>query len=136
TSHSSRKYHPLPTIPCSDGITPVMYVAWAEHVTAGSTPPTGVVFPCPAHFVRNGVCAPNNPGVNPTTFNTTVFFIPDYLQSKCTTYLIGDGETGMFHCPSLPSRIRLSNCSNTHSYSLLIDSVMSTFNSGGNTSHV
>jgi hypothetical protein len=38
-SDRSRKYQPLPTIPCWFGKTPVRNVVWAEHVTAGVTVP-------------------------------------------------------------------------------------------------
>ena len=41
TSARSRKYQPLPTIPCSRGSRPVRIVDCAEQVTAGSTVPSG-----------------------------------------------------------------------------------------------
>src|SRR5256886_12726770 len=41
TSASSRKYQPLPTMPCSRGSVPVSIVDCAVHVTAGWHPPRG-----------------------------------------------------------------------------------------------
>src|SRR5579859_760332 len=67
TSHSSRKYHPLPTIPCSLGLRPVRYVAWTGHVTAGSTVLIEAPWPRSAKALRYGVEGPSRPGVSPTT---------------------------------------------------------------------
>jgi hypothetical protein len=72
-SHSSRKYHPLPTTPCTSGVWPVRYVACTEQVTAGNTGCTADTRPRADHSFRKGVCSPISRGVRPTTFNTTVF---------------------------------------------------------------
>src|SRR5438046_9057904 len=41
TSASSRKYQPLPTMPCSRGSVPVSIVDGAVHLNAGSASPKG-----------------------------------------------------------------------------------------------
>src|SRR5262249_4921447 len=67
TSFSSRKYQPLPTMPCSRGSLPVSIVACAEHVTAGRTVPSSAANPSTARRDRLGVSAPSMPRVSPTT---------------------------------------------------------------------
>src|SRR5215216_4161135 len=72
TSHSSRKYHPLPTIPCSLGNVPVRYVLCTVVVTAGRTAPMLATFPRSASAFNRGVCWPMSERVSPTTLMTTV----------------------------------------------------------------
>jgi hypothetical protein len=57
-SEVSRKYQPLPTTPCSEGIVPVSIVACALQVTAGSTAPIGDMNPLPASAASAGVSGP------------------------------------------------------------------------------
>src|SRR2546427_3700298 len=58
TSASSRKYQPLPTMPCSRGSVPVSIVDCAVHVTAGSAAPRGGQKPPPGGAARAGGGAP------------------------------------------------------------------------------
>src|SRR3954466_16304353 len=58
TSPSSRKYQPLPTMPCALGGAPVTIEAWAVQVTAGTTPVIGAAKPRSARRWRFGVSAP------------------------------------------------------------------------------
>src|SRR5688572_27967145 len=67
TSARSRLYQPLPTIPCSEGASPVRYVLCAEHVTAGKTGVMVAACPRDRNELRFGVFGPSRPLVNPTT---------------------------------------------------------------------
>src|SRR6476469_11136173 len=69
TSPSSRKYQPLPTIPCSFGILPARNVDCTLHVTAGSTVPSSACQPSRASAEMFGMCR-NSFGVMPTTSST------------------------------------------------------------------
>src|SRR3989454_8907350 len=71
TSASSRKYQPLPTMPCSRGSVPVSIVDCAVHVTAGSTPPNGGEKPPPARAASAGGAAAAPAGVSPPTARKT-----------------------------------------------------------------
>src|SRR3989454_1546703 len=71
TSASSRKYQPLPTMPCSRGSVPVSIVDCAVHVTAGSNSPRGGQNPPPARGGRAGGSAPARAGGGPPTARTT-----------------------------------------------------------------
>src|SRR3989454_7009675 len=71
TSASSRKYQPLPTMPCSRGSVPVSIVDCAVHVTAGSTPPSGGQKPPPQRGGRAGGAAPAPGGGGPPTARGT-----------------------------------------------------------------
>src|SRR5215471_21298576 len=72
TCAMSRKYHPLPTTPCSRGIVPVRNVACAEQVTAGVMALIGALEPSRTSAFRCGVSAPINDRVRPTTLMTAV----------------------------------------------------------------
>src|SRR3954463_4898896 len=65
-SHSSRKYQPLPTIPCWLGCTPVRYVDCTVHVTAGMDGAMLATLRDLAKAVSRGVCAPISEDVSPT----------------------------------------------------------------------
>src|SRR4051794_3969307 len=65
-SHSSRKYQPLPTIPCSLGCTPVKYVDCTVQVTAGIDGAMLATLRDFANAESLGVCAPISEGVRPT----------------------------------------------------------------------
>src|SRR5687768_14743387 len=67
TSHSSRKYQPLPTMPCSLGRVPVRYVACTEQVTAGRTEEMVATCDRSASAASRGVCGPMSERVRPTT---------------------------------------------------------------------
>src|SRR5688572_11890956 len=72
TSPSSRKYQPLPTMPCSDGSLPVKNVDCAEQVTAGVTVVSGRNAPCFAKSFKCGVASPSRCSASPTTSITSV----------------------------------------------------------------
>src|SRR5882672_12063676 len=63
-SERSRKYQPLPTMPCWRGRVPVTIVDWLEQVTAGSTLASGIMKPAFASAARAGVSAPTWAGVS------------------------------------------------------------------------
>src|SRR4051812_40994797 len=69
TSHSSRKYHPLPTMPCSFGSLPVRYEDWTEQVTAGRISSISVVVRALAHACSSGMRCKSFV-VSPTTLIT------------------------------------------------------------------
>src|SRR5215472_8548411 len=71
-SDRSRKYQPLPTIPCPLGRRPVRKVACAAQVTAGVIVRSGRAVPLDASRFRFGVWGPNIRGVSPTTLMTIV----------------------------------------------------------------
>src|SRR5262249_26694287 len=75
TSHSSRKYHPLPTMPCWSGRAPVRDVAWPEQLTAGVTDCTVATRAPRVHWASRGVARPTRSRVSPTTLSTMVLFI-------------------------------------------------------------
>src|SRR5688500_5629513 len=72
TSHSSRKYQPFPTIPCSLGQVPVRYVACPEQVTAGITGLIDATAPRCINAANRGVASPIRRCVSPTALMTTV----------------------------------------------------------------
>src|SRR5919107_1844558 len=74
-SHSSSKYQPLATMPCSSGHVPVTYVDCAVQFTAGSGGVTEAIAPLLAKALRRGVLAPRWSGVSPTALITTVLCI-------------------------------------------------------------
>src|SRR3954471_18543599 len=84
-SESSRKYHPLPTMPCSRGSVPVTKVDCTVVVTAGVTVRRLRTVPCFASAPRCGAWT-SSAGVMPTTFSTSVRFMPappaDLLYSQ------------------------------------------------------
>src|SRR5215472_16074906 len=53
-SDCSLKYQPLPTMPCCRGRVPVTIVDCAAQVTAGKTPPSGIMNPSRASAARAG----------------------------------------------------------------------------------
>src|SRR4051812_12021909 len=73
-SERSRKYQPLPTIPCSRGSVPVTKVDCTVVVTAGVTVRKLRTAPCFARAPRCGAWG-SSAGVMPTTFSTSVRFM-------------------------------------------------------------
>jgi hypothetical protein len=73
-SDRSRKYQPLPTMPCSRGSAPVTKVDCTVVVTAGTTVSSGRTPPRFASALRFGACA-SSTGVRPATFSTSVRFM-------------------------------------------------------------
>src|SRR4051812_11796290 len=73
-SERSRKYHPLPTMPCSRGKVPVTKVDCTVVVTAGVTVRRLRTVPCFASAPRCGAWT-SSAGVMPTTFSTSVRFM-------------------------------------------------------------
>src|SRR5438309_2150341 len=69
-SHSSRKYQPLPTMPCSLGCLPVRYVDCTVQVTAGMDGLMLAMRRDLANMLSRGVCAPMSEGVSPTMLMT------------------------------------------------------------------
>src|SRR6266576_3887877 len=72
TCERSRKYHPLPTTPCSRGILPVTKVACTGQVTAGVMVRSAADDPSAARALRWGVSGPRSERVRPTTLMTAV----------------------------------------------------------------
>ena len=70
-SARSRKYQPLPTMPCCRGSAPVSMLACALQVTAGNTALSGVMKPSRASAASAGVSDPTWADVSPTTSTTT-----------------------------------------------------------------
>src|SRR5438067_5678482 len=77
TSHSSRKYQPLATMPCSLGTFPVKNVACAVHVTAGTTSLMVAICPRADHALTAVMESPIRSGVRPTTLMAVVLRITD-----------------------------------------------------------
>src|SRR5471032_154069 len=67
TSAWSRKYEPLPTIPCCDGGAPVRIEACTVEVTAGNTGCRLAILAVLSRVLMCGVASPNSEGVSPTT---------------------------------------------------------------------
>ena len=83
TSPWSRKYQPLPTMPCWAGERPVSIVDCTLHVTAGSTVPSRAWAPDAARALRRGMCARAR-RVMPTTSRrrTEVMRAPPSAQGR------------------------------------------------------
>jgi hypothetical protein len=86
TCDKSRKYQPLPTMPCSRGNLPVTNVDCTEQVTAGKIVRSGRAAYASRNARKAGVCSPIEAGVSPTTFKTKVF---------CTVALLGVGARSL-----------------------------------------
>src|SRR2546425_1109650 len=70
-SARSRKYQPLPSMPCCRGSAPVSMLACALQVRAGNTAPSGIMKPSRASAASAGVSDPTWADVSPTTSTTT-----------------------------------------------------------------
>src|SRR5688572_8114829 len=66
TCARSRKYQPLPTMPCADGVVPVTNVDCTEQVTAGKMVDRGRKTFASRKAFSAGVCSPIKAGVSPT----------------------------------------------------------------------
>src|SRR5690349_9881954 len=98
----SRKYQPLPTMPCSRGKTPVRNVDCTEHVTAGSTVSIGRCAPSFASAQRFGDDSGERRSVvSPTTLMTTV------LCMRGSRLAAGDGRLPAEHGVALPELLRV-----------------------------
>ena len=82
TSIWSRNSQPLPTMPCAEGFSPVIKLAWTLQVTAGVTVCSGAMAPSRASAERRGVSAPRWRGVSPTTIIARTGFKSSLAKNK------------------------------------------------------